>query len=114
MFCPECKSEFVDGIKECPECMAGLIEELPPKPQPPKSRFLDYEEILANPNPADVAIIKSILDSSEITYFVMGENAQISFAIPKLMVRTDQAAIAKELIKDLKLSCMASNRDKEP
>ena len=113
MFCPECKSEFIDGIKKCPECMVGLIEELPPEPKPAKPKFLDYAEILANPNPADVAILKSILDSKEITYFIKGENAQISFATPKLMVRTDQVEIAKELIKDLKLSCISTNLDKE-
>ena len=113
MFCPECKSEFIDGIKKCPECMVGLIGELPAEPKPTKPKLLDYEEILANPNPADVAILKSILDSKEITYFIKGENAQISFATPKLMVRTDQVEIAKELIKDLKLSCMGTNLDKE-
>lgn len=105
MFCPECKSVFIDGIKECPECMVELIEDLPPEPKPTKPKFLDYEEILANPNPADAAILKSILDSEEIAYFIEGENAQISFATPKLMVRTDQVKIAKVLIKDLKLSC---------
>ena len=116
MFCPKCRSEFIDGIKKCPECMVGLIEELPPKPKkpkPPKPEFVDYEEIPAPLSPAGISIIKSILDSEGITYFIKGENYQISFATPKLMVRTDQVEIAKELIKDLKLSCMGTNLDKE-
>lgn len=113
MFCPKCKSEFVEGIERCPECRVGLIEELPPEPKPPKSEFLDYAEILANPSPADVAILKSILDRKEIYYYIEGENAQLSFATPKLMVRSDQVEIAEELIKDLKLSCMGNNLGKE-
>lgn len=113
MFCPKCKSEFVDGLNKCPECGVGLIEELPTDPKPPKPEFPDYAEILANPSPADVAILKLILDSNEINYFVEGENAQISFATPKLMVRSDQVEIAEELIKDLKLSCMGKNLGKE-
>lgn len=113
MFCPKCKSEFVDGIKECPDCMLGLIEELTPDPKPVKPEFLDYSEILANPSPADVAILKLILDSKGIDFFIQGENAQISFATPTLMVRIDQVEIAKELIKDLKLSCMSKNADED-
>jgi hypothetical protein len=109
MFCPKCKSEFVEGINKCSECGVELIEELPPDPKPPKPEFPDYAEVLVNPSPADVAILKLILDSKEITYFIKGENAQISFATPKLMVRTDQVEMAKELIKDLKLSCMGGN-----
>ena len=109
MFCPKCKSEFVDGINKCPECRVGLLEELPPDPKPPKSEFTDYAEIFVNPSPADVAILKLILDSKEINFFIEGENAQISFATPKLMVRTDQVEMAKELIKDLKLSSMGGN-----
>lgn len=98
----------------CPECMVGLIEELPQAPKPAKPKFLGYEEILANPNPEDVGILKSILDSEEIISFIEGENSQISFATPKLMVRTDQVETAKELIKDLKLSsCAGTNLDKE-
>jgi hypothetical protein len=112
MFCPKCKSEFVDGINKCPECGVGLIEELPPDPKPPKPEFPDYAEVLVNPSPADVAILKLILDSKEINFFIEGENAQISFATPKLMVRTDQMEMAKELIKDLKLSCMGGNQKK--
>ena len=113
MFCPKCKSEFIDGIKECPECMVGLIEELPPKPKLPKPEFVDYEEIPAPLGPAGMSIIKSLLDSEGITYFIKGENYQISFATPKLMVQTDQVEIAKELIKDLKVSCMADNLGNE-
>jgi hypothetical protein len=109
MFCPECKSEFIDGIKNCPECKVKLVEELPPVPQPPKSEIVDYEEIPATLSPSDIVILKSFLDRDEITYYIKGENYQISFAIPKLMVRTDQVEIAKELMKGLKLSFMVTN-----
>ncbi len=93
--------------------MVGLIEELPKEPKP---EYVDYEEILATNNPADVAFLKSILDSEEITYFFKGENFQNVQPLvdtARLMIRTDQVEIAKELIKDLKLSYMGINVDKE-
>ena len=113
MFCPECKSEFIDGIEKCPECMVGLIEELPPEPEP---EFVDFEEVLATYNPADIAFLKSILDSEKITYFFKGEHFQNVRPLvdpARLMVRTDQVKIAQDLIKDLKLSYMGINLDKD-
>ena len=112
MFCPECKSEFIAGIAICPECQINLIGELPPEPEP---EFVDYDEILATYNPADISLLKSILDSEGITYFFKGENFQHvrPWADPaRLMIRKDQVEKVVDLIKDLKLSFMGINLDK--
>jgi hypothetical protein len=116
MFCPKCRSEFIDGIKKCPECMVGLIEELPPKskkPKTPKPQFVEFEEIPVTLCSSDIMILKLVLDRENITYYIKGEYFQISIATPKLMVRTDQVEIAKKLMKGLKLSCMDTKLDKE-
>lgn len=112
MFCPECKSEFIEGIEICPECNVNLVDELPPDPEP---EFVDFEEVLATYNPADIALLKSILDSEDVTYFFKGENFQHMrpLADPaRLMIRKDQVENVIILIKDLKLSYMGINLDK--
>ena len=113
MFCPECKSEFIEGITSCPVCEIDLIDELPPEPEP---EFVDYQEILATYNPADVAFLKSLLDSEGISYFFKGEHFMYvrPLADPvRLMVRTDQVAQANDLLKDVKLSFTGINLDKD-
>jgi hypothetical protein len=113
MFCPECKSEFIEGIVKCPECHVKLIEKLPPEPEP---EFADYKEILATYNPADIAFLKSMLDSEGISYFFKGEHFMYvrPLADPvRLMVRTDCVAQALELLKDIELSITGINLEKK-
>lgn len=33
-YCPSCRTEYREGIGECPDCGAALVESLPPAPQP--------------------------------------------------------------------------------
>ncbi len=113
MFCLECKSEFIEGITICPECNVKLIDELPPEPKP---EFVDYKEILATYNPADIVFLKSILDSEGIQYFFKGEHFMYvrPLADPvRLMVRIDQVEKAFELLKDVELSFMGINLTKK-
>jgi hypothetical protein len=113
MFCPECKSEFIEGITKCPVCDIKLIDELPPDAEP---EFSDYKEILATYNSADVAFLKSLLESERISYFFKGEHFMYisPLADPvRLMVRTDQMAQAIDLLKGVKLSITGINLDKE-
>lgn len=104
MFCTECKSEFVEGIDRCPVCHIALVEALPPEPEP---QFVDFREVLATYNPADVAFLKSLLQSEGIVHFFKGEHFLYMrpLADPvRLMVKADQVEAAEELIKDVKLS----------
>ena len=112
MFCPDCKSEFIDGITRCPVCRVALVDTLPADPEP---AFVDYVEVLATYNPADVAFIKSLLDSEGIRYFFKGEHFMYMrpLADPvRLMVAADQVAMAREVLKDVELSITGINLEK--
>mgnify|MGYP001455828527 CR=1 FL=1 len=111
MFCPQCRSEFIEGIFRCPECRVQLVKRLPEVSRP---AFVDYKEVLSTFNPADIAFLKSLLDSEGIQYFFKGEQFMYirPFADPaRLMIRVDQAQEAMELIKDVKLSFTGINPD---
>jgi hypothetical protein len=113
MFCPKCKYEYVENVTECPDCRVALIEQLPSEPEP---EFVDFQEVMATYNPADIAFLKSLLDSENIQYFFKGEHFMYvrPLADPvRLMVRTDQVEIVVEMLKDLELSITGISLDKK-
>ena len=72
-----------------------------------KDAFIDYELVVETQSAGDLAIIKSILDSEGIIYFVQGEHVAqfIYHSVPmRVMVKKEKAEIARELLKDVKLS----------
>ena len=67
----------------------------------------EFELILEIRNSGDQAFIKSLLDAEAVTYYIQGEHVApyLYHALPmRLMVRKDQAAITRELLKDFELS----------
>jgi hypothetical protein len=62
-----------------------------------------FELILEVRNAGDQAFIKSLLDAEGIAYFMQGEHVApyLYHALPmRLMVRKDQIASARELLRD--------------
>ena len=105
MFCPVCKAEYRPAFTVCSDCNVQLVPELSPEQTKSSHEMID----LHSPNnEIELAMIKSILDSEEIDYFVKNENfgslevgPQIAlFNKRMIMVREDQYERASELIKD--------------
>jgi hypothetical protein len=66
MFSPECRTEYRDGYTVCADCNVHLVEAIEPESDP---EFIDYKEVLAAYNPADIVFLKSLLESERIQYF---------------------------------------------
>lgn len=111
MFCPKCRYEYRKGLYVCPDCNVDLIDN-PPEQEDKQSEFTEYVELLITYNPADVAMIKSLLDAENITYYFNAE--QFMYVRPlaepaRLMVKKDEADNAREILKDLELSIFGIN-----
>ena len=105
MFCPKCGAEYREGFTECADCMVPLVWDKPPERRT-EVEYVEYEEVMSTFNPADVAIVRSVLDAEDITYFIKGEHFLLirPLADPAvLMVKKDEVETAREVLKDLDL-----------
>ena len=76
-FCPKCRDEFQDWVKECPDCKVALVEKLeqkpkPAKPTPPPERNLITVASFSFPTEAYLASAK--LEAEGIWSFVADDH----------------------------------------
>lgn len=107
MFCPQCKSEYVEGITECAECQVALVEELPPEPMP---EYEDLRIVRTYSADHDAELGKSILEANGIDAVIVSDEA--GGTIPglaltqgvQLLVDAELLEKAKAVFKDLEAS----------
>ena len=105
MFCPRCGAEYREGFAVCADCGVPLVHDRPTK-SPGELEYVEYEEIMRTFNPADVAVVKSLLDAEGVTYFFRGENFLMMRPLVEpaaLMVKKDEAEMVRDLLKRLDL-----------
>lgn len=63
-FCPECKYEFVEGVKQCADCLMDLVSELPTEDQPQgESKWVPLHSL---PGPVYAEMVKAALQEHGI------------------------------------------------
>lgn len=117
--CPKCNTEIELNEKErmservhCPECEVRIDYSVtPPLVEEPKN----YVEIAWSLNQADISLIKSILDDTEIDYYVYGENflsVDPLIQPARIFVLDEQTILVKDILKDFKVQIVGvSMRD---
>ena len=113
MFCPNCRTEYRQGITVCADCGAKLVEQLTPDVDD-----RDLMTVLETGDLAVVALAKSMLEEAGIDYAVKGElpMQQLSVGPVEIQVDKDHEAEASELLADLvvgKLPADAQEDDDE-
>jgi hypothetical protein len=98
MFCPNCRTEYKEGITVCADCGAPLVEELPPESKP---EWADLVTVLSTVNASTIALAKSILEDAGMDFSVKGElpKAMLSIGIMQIQVSSDDEAEARKLLE---------------
>jgi len=75
MICPDCNSEYIEGVYICPDCGVKLVDYLPPDETKSENPLQDVNFIpVYNPiNSQEVAIIKMILEREDIPYYIKND-----------------------------------------
>jgi hypothetical protein len=71
MFCPRCRSEFVEGVGECPECRCAL------EPRSPQDDERDAElvAVFQTGDPTLLPLVQSTLEAAGVPFVTQGEEA---------------------------------------
>ena len=107
MFCPKCKCEYREGFDFCSDCKIQLVEELPIEESvSDEFEYIEFITIATTSDLSIIPIVKSILDSGEIKYFIKGEMLRglaVLNNIMEVQVPLEDAQNAKDLLKDLNI-----------
>ena len=107
-FCPNCRDEFQDWVKVCPDCKVDLVEQLPSPPDTEKPYYIQTNlvTIASFPYPGEAYIMSSKLEAAGIWSFVadariVNLNWMLCGAIGgvKLQVRENDAKEALEILQ---------------
>jgi transcription elongation factor Elf1 len=110
LLCPNCnhriklsENERISGRVHCSKCESFIDFNINP---PRVLHKANYSELVSSLNQGDIGIIKSILDSENIDYYVFGENflsVDPLIQPARFFVNETQIEKAKELLKDIDL-----------
>lgn len=99
-FCPNCRYEYLEGIKICPDCNLPLVPELVDE---------DWVVVYTSDQEYDVQMMKDALESADIDATILSQKDSSfpvtgDLAVIKLLVKTDDASSAINFINELKNS----------
>jgi hypothetical protein len=83
MFCPNCRAEYREGIRRCPECDLELVDTLP-DPDAGAEPDAKLVKIFQSGDAAIIPVVESVLEGAGIEYLAKGEEVQDLFGLGRL------------------------------
>jgi hypothetical protein len=114
MFCPECRSEYVEGVTECVDCQVPLVEVLPPldTTKYEYENFVTFKTYFTRP---EAELNQSVLTANNIESFIFSDDAGgvrpelAFFRGVRLLVHKDEVQKAQEVFVALEEASQNDN-----
>ncbi|MFQ6675289.1 MAG: DUF2007 domain-containing protein [Fidelibacterota bacterium] len=90
MFCPECQSEYQEGISVCPDCRVTLIPELPPVEPPEEIRWVALKELSSQ---VEAEMVKESLENEGIMSYLKADFLTTTYGIRGLSLTGSRATL---------------------
>jgi hypothetical protein len=69
-FCPNCRCEYKEGVKECPDCGTRLVDQLPEEKLPESPNFVPLRNL---PSRMYAQMLKEALENEGIASMIKGD-----------------------------------------
>ena len=104
-YCPNCRDEFQDWVKECPDCKVKLVDELPPLPEE-ITREGALVHLATAPNEIEARLWKSILEDNVIQSMIKVAESLNLYLSPlalkhRLYILEEDEQKAREVLGDM-------------
>jgi hypothetical protein len=98
MFCPNCRTEYKEGITTCADCGAALVQALEPIDE--RSEMVT---VLETADLSEVALAKSILEEADIPFYAKGEIPMEQLSVGPVEIQVDRrdSEQARELLESM-------------
>ena len=92
MFCPDCGAEYRPEFSECADCGVALVVTLPVEEGPdPDAKIV---QVFRTSDAMLLPIVKSLLESAGIEYFVQGDEALGLFPVGAMGSSVSRSSLA--------------------
>lgn len=71
-FCPKCRCEYRAGFTECVDCGVGLVDSLPPEPQPGVLDHTTFKPVRSYPSRIHAEMVQEALTNEGIPAIIRG------------------------------------------
>lgn len=98
-WCPKCKSEYREGIKECADCKIPLMDELPPENENPYSEEAEMKQMqqwVDTEEPEEAEAEENAEPEKELSIETQIRNARLNAARDSVRVYQDKKSKAED------------------
>ncbi len=101
-FCPQCRTEYVEGVEVCPECDVALTHELPPAGPVPE---VDFVVLTEGQTEVVINVLRAELEAANIPSYVSGDTLESLKVVPgydaKVFVPKQHLELAREILNEI-------------